>query len=121
MRSSIAAFLLMTAFAATAAEPAQDPMKAFYDNTWEYQDSTGVKLLRLDADGTFDMVHFNGNTYQGTWDLKGKKVCFHVGKDVSCFEDIAGRALGEKWTGPHDGKTYSGRVYAGRQAPHAEH
>lgn len=117
MRRLIVALCAATAFSAVAAD---DLMSAYYGNTWEYKDSEGAKLLRLNADGSFQMVHFNGNEYGGKWDIKGRTVCFHVGQDASCFDDIAGRKLGEQWTGPHDGETYKGRIYAGHEAPDAK-
>jgi non-heme chloroperoxidase len=96
-------------------EAAADSLRAYFGNTWVYTASDGTKYVYLNPDGSFSIVIQDGSLFHGDWVLKGRELCFHVGRDdASCFEDLVGRPSGEAWEGSRPGKTYRGIIHAGR-------
>lgn len=101
-------------FAVSAAEDS-DVMAGYYGNTWEYIGYDGTKFLHINADTTFEMLHYDNRVFQGIWEIHGKKVCFNIGDDSSCFDDMAGYVQGQEWKGlHHTGNPYTGVIHAGR-------
>lgn len=102
-------------FGAYALAEEKDVMAEYYGSTWEYIGYDGTKYLNIDPDFTFEMLHFDNRAHQGTWEIQGESVCFSVGGDKSCFNDIAGRTKGERWQGIHyTGNPYTGVIHSER-------
>lgn len=118
MRKMIFALAVLAAGPALAA----DPMAAYYGNTWIFTAPGESKHVLINADNSAEIQLDDGRAFRGTWSQDGKSVCFHVGADKSCFDDLQGRKAGSSWTGQHDGEHYTGllrdgRGHAGPQKP----
>ncbi|MFC3051818.1 hypothetical protein [Kordiimonas pumila] len=101
---------------AYAGSHAEDLMTGYYGNTWEYKDHEGFKLLHINKDMSMKVKLKDGRVFDGVWDVTDKTVCFRVGDDAACFDDVLGRGAGETWTGTHDDHAYTGIVHEGREA-----
>lgn len=108
------ASLLVAAFAVTA----DDHMRGYYGNRFEYIGYDGTKHIHINEDFTFEMLHHNNKIFRGTWGITSDKVCFTVPSagETSCFVDLAGRKEGERWIGVHHtGNPYTGVIHTGRK------
>lgn len=112
---------LLLAVSAPAFAIENDPMTAYYSNTWHVTEADGTRRILVNADGTFAIHLPSGKAFAGNWDLAEKRVCFRVGADAACFIDIAGRTLGETWVGREEGHEddYRASLVAGRA--HLDH
>lgn len=116
MRRLLAMFGVMSAcFAVLASADEADVMAGYYGNTFEYVGWDGTKYLHINEDLTFDMLHFDNRVFQGKWERRGERVCFMIGEDDSCFDDMMGYAGGQQWQGiHHTGNPYTGIIHKGR-------
>lgn len=116
MRAMIPGLLLVSM--SMLAGAADDPMSGFYGNTWAYQskpENTPTPIY-VNHDGTFSMVLKEDRVIEGKWSIDQGRVCFVAEHEV-CFTDIAGRKVGESWTGTTDEGKYFSVIRSGRSAP----
>ena len=109
---------LSLAASAVADTPEADPMAGYYGNTWQATKHEDSKYLHIDKDMSMQIKLKDDRVFDGTWTREGNRVCFYVGSDEACFDDLLNRMPGEIWTGIgiHDGQSYTGILHEGRES-----
>jgi enterochelin esterase family protein len=99
--------LLPGALREVFAQSAADPMSGYYASTWEYKDAEGTKYFNINEDKSVRLKLFDGRVFDGTWEYAGSEVCFYLGSDKACAQDMLHRQPGEAWAGTHEELIYS--------------